>query len=178
MKKSVSFILAAVLAVSLAACGSPGSSSKTESSPAASSSENPSSSESDEGTTPSAEESTEEKSEANSQEPVSGIENSLEEMIAQVYEHTSKLYTDGLVTQTIDMTDADTVQFLLGLTSAEGVNPLKWVCVGAEKVITASYGNYILLVMSSEEIAADVYEAFRTAFGEDVSEAISRSNLM
>ena len=42
----------------------------------------------------------------------------------------------------------------------EGVNYRKWVCVAAEKVLVSSCGNKILMVMSTEEIVDDVYNAF------------------
>lgn len=211
MKKLVTLMLAAALTLGLAACGSSGSSSKPESSPAASSSENPSSSESDEGTTPSTEESTEDSSEASSE--AGAEEGSLEYMFNQIYEKTPNVSQMALMTQQVDLTDADAVQYMIGLTSVEGVeeaavsdamitvvpysaalvkvkegtdieaiaasiregvDPRKWICVEADKVITATYENYILMVMASEENADEVYEAFKTVFGEGVSEAVTR----
>ena len=44
----------------------------------------------------------------------------------------------------------------------ETVNYRKWVCVAAEKVLVSSCGNKILMIMSTEEIVDDVYNAFLT----------------
>ena len=44
----------------------------------------------------------------------------------------------------------------------EGVNYRKWICVAAEKVLVSNCGNKILMIMSTEEIVDDVYNAFST----------------
>ncbi len=50
-------------------------------------------------------------------------------------------------------------------TIKNNVDYRKWICVSAEKVYTASSGNVVCLVMSSEEVAKPIYENFKTLAG-------------
>lgn len=45
------------------------------------------------------------------------------------------------------------------------VNPIKWICVGAEKVYATSSGDVVCLVMASEEWAKPIYESFKSLAG-------------
>ena len=42
----------------------------------------------------------------------------------------------------------------------EGVNYRKWICVAAEKVLVTNCGNTIMMIMATETIVDDVYNAF------------------
>ena len=42
----------------------------------------------------------------------------------------------------------------------ENVNPQKWVCVEAEKVIVENKGNIIILIMSNNDLAKKIQENF------------------
>lgn len=42
----------------------------------------------------------------------------------------------------------------------ENVNPQKWVCVEAEKVIVENKGNIIILIMSNNDLATKIQENF------------------
>lgn len=57
----------------------------------------------------------------------------------------------------------------------ESVNYRKWVCVAAEKVLVSSCGNKILMVMSTEEIVDDVYNAFLTVTQNSASAPITKA---
>ena len=213
MKRLISLILASVMAFGLVACGTPSSSSQEEGTPEASSPAAEDSTEaSSEETDPATEEGTESLSEDDTQGGAE--EGSLEAMFEQIYAQTENVSQIALMSQNVDLSDAESVEYLLGLTSTddietaviseaminaiaysaalvqvkegadmdaiateirEGVNPAKWVCVIADTVITATYDNYILMVMSSQENATEVYEAFKSVYGEGVSEAVSRS---
>ena len=48
----------------------------------------------------------------------------------------------------------------------DNIDTMKWVCVTAEKLYATNSGNIIFLVMSTEELAKPVYEAFKTEAGE------------
>lgn len=50
-------------------------------------------------------------------------------------------------------------------TMSEKVDPRKWICVTAEKLYATSSGDVVVLVMSSEEWAKPVYEAFKDLAG-------------
>ncbi len=55
------------------------------------------------------------------------------------------------------------------------INHRKWVCTGAEKVLVADSGNYIMLVLSTPDLCTDLYEGLKTKFGaENVGEALQR----
>lgn len=57
----------------------------------------------------------------------------------------------------------------------EGINLRKWVCVSAEKAIVANCGDKILMIMSTEVIADDVYAAFNTVASGAASPALTRA---
>lgn len=50
-------------------------------------------------------------------------------------------------------------------TMSEKVDPRKWICVTAEKLYATNSGDVVVLVMSSEEWAKPVYEAFKDLAG-------------
>ncbi len=45
------------------------------------------------------------------------------------------------------------------------MNPRKWVCVEAETTWVKTSGNYVLMVMSTEDMAGAIEENFNTVFG-------------
>lgn len=45
------------------------------------------------------------------------------------------------------------------------MNPRKWVCVEAETTWVKNSGNYVLMVMSTEDMAGAIEENFNTVFG-------------
>lgn len=57
----------------------------------------------------------------------------------------------------------------------ESVNHRKWVCVAAEKVLVSNCGNTILMVMSTEEITDDVYNAFGIVASGSASQPLTRA---
>ena len=57
----------------------------------------------------------------------------------------------------------------------ESINLRKWVCVSAEKVIVSNCGDKILMIMSTEVIADDVYAAFNTVASGAASPALTRA---
>lgn len=57
----------------------------------------------------------------------------------------------------------------------EGINLRKWVCVSAEKAIVSNCGNTILMVMTTEEMADDVYNAFGIVASGNASPALTRA---
>ncbi len=57
----------------------------------------------------------------------------------------------------------------------ETVNMRKWMCVGAEKLIVSNCGNTILMVMGSEVMADDVYNAFTAISNNTASPALTKA---
>lgn len=57
----------------------------------------------------------------------------------------------------------------------EGVNYRKWLCVAAEKILVASCGNVIMMVMASEETVDDVYNAFNTVSNGAAANPLTRA---
>ena len=57
----------------------------------------------------------------------------------------------------------------------EGVNYRKWMCVAAEKVLVSNCGDTILMVMASEEIVDDVYNAFNIVASGNASPALTKA---
>lgn len=57
----------------------------------------------------------------------------------------------------------------------EGVNYRKWICVAAEKVLVSNCGDTIMMVMSTEEIVDDVYNAFSTVSSGNASQPITKA---
>lgn len=57
----------------------------------------------------------------------------------------------------------------------EGVNYRKWICVAAEKILVSNCGNKILMIMSTEEIVDDVYNAFSTITENSASAPLTRA---
>ena len=48
----------------------------------------------------------------------------------------------------------------------DNIDTRKWICVTAEKLYATNSGNIIFLVMSKEELAKPLYEAFKAEAGE------------
>lgn len=110
----------------------------------------------------------------------------------------------SVMTQSLEVTDAETVQAFTGLENGnnleylvvsepmmssqayslvlakvkDGVNPdevskamndniniRKWICVSAEKVYTTSSGNVVCLIMTRSDLAATIYNKFKTLAG-------------
>lgn len=57
----------------------------------------------------------------------------------------------------------------------ENIDTRKWICVEAEKVYITNHSNLICLVMSSEEWAKPVYNAFKEVVQEKVGEELNKS---
>lgn len=57
----------------------------------------------------------------------------------------------------------------------EGVDYRKWICVAAEKVLVTNCGDTILMIMSTEEIVDDVYNAFNTVAMEKAEEPVTKA---
>ena len=57
----------------------------------------------------------------------------------------------------------------------DNIDMRKWICVSAEKVSVTNYENVIFLVMSSEEWANPVYEAFKEEVGGTVGKELERT---
>ncbi|MBE6772109.1 MAG: hypothetical protein E7547_08205 [Ruminococcaceae bacterium] len=57
----------------------------------------------------------------------------------------------------------------------EGVDYRKWICVAAEKVLVTNCGDTILMIMSTEEIVEDVYNAFNTVAMEKAEEPVTKA---
>ena len=55
------------------------------------------------------------------------------------------------------------------------INTRKWICVEAEKVYVTNHSNLICLVMSSEEWAKPVYNAFKEIVQNKVGEELEKS---
>ncbi len=56
----------------------------------------------------------------------------------------------------------------------DGVNYRKWICVAAEKVLVASCGDKIIMIMSTIEIVDDVYNAFNAISENTASQPITK----
>lgn len=59
------------------------------------------------------------------------------------------------------------------------VNPAKWICVSAEKMIAANFGEDVFFVMAEAEMADTVYQAALKAAGNQftvISEALEKVN--
>lgn len=137
------------------------------------------------------------------------LEGTLAEIAGKIYENAENFQVAVGDAAEIDLSNADSVKYMLGLDSADGiaeavssdamitavaysmclvrvqdgtdtdalkekmlngVDPRKWICVGAEKVITASCGDVILLVMGAADTADSVYNAFAAVSGGTASE--------
>ena len=48
---------------------------------------------------------------------------------------------------------------------SENVDPVKWICVSAEKIYATSTGNYAFLVMTNKDLTDSVSNAFKTKAG-------------
>lgn len=57
----------------------------------------------------------------------------------------------------------------------DNVDTRKWICVTAEKVYATNSGNVIFLVMSSEELAKPVYEAFKKEANGQIGKELERT---
>lgn len=134
----------------------------------------------------------------------------LTNLVDSLYAENENLYP-SLMSQLIDVTDSETVNYMTGLENgddlealivsepmmssqayslviakvkdgastdevakkmSENINMRKWFCVSAEVLYATSTEEYAFLVMSSEEMAKPVYEAFKAeleVFGEEYS---------
>lgn len=144
-------------------------------------------------------------------------EGSLEDLMTAVYE---KNPVEIMLEQTtaVDLTNADMVNYYLGLSDAsnvseavfsepsmssqaysvclvrakdgadieelkesiiDGINPRKWICVGANKIIVSNYGNVIILIMVdnslSETLNGDLYNAFSHVVGGTLGNKLERN---
>ncbi len=59
----------------------------------------------------------------------------------------------------------------------EGVDPIKWICVNADKVVVVNSGNLIMMVMADEETTEDVYQAFSAVTEGNLGEKLERSGV-
>ena len=123
----------------------------------------------------------------------------LTNLVDTLYAGNENLYP-SLMSQVIDVTDSETVNYMTGLENgddlealivsepmmssqayslviakvkdgastdevakkmSENINMRKWICVSAEVLYATSTEEYAFLVMSSEEMAKPVYEAFK-----------------
>ena len=123
----------------------------------------------------------------------------LTNLVDTLYAGNENLYP-SLMSQVIDVTDSETVNYMTGLENgddlealivsepmmssqayslviakvkdgastdevakkmSENINMRKWICVSAEILYATSTEEYAFLVMSSEEMAKPVYEAFK-----------------
>ena len=142
----------------------------------------------------------------NSAEAIPVEINSVEDLTAfvdEIYAGNENLFP-SLMTQVVDLTDADSVAYMTGLengddleylvvsepmmssqayslviakvkdgadadklakTMSDKINMRKWICVSAEVVYATSTDELVFLVMSSEEMAKPVYDAFKTKVG-------------
>lgn len=61
----------------------------------------------------------------------------------------------------------------------KGINPRKWICVGADKVVVSNYGDVIALIMTdsglSESLTEDLYAAFTQVVGGELGEKLERT---
>ena len=134
----------------------------------------------------------------------------LTNLVDTLYAGNENLYP-SLMSQLIDVTDSETVNYMKGLENgddlealivsepmmssqayslviakvkadvntdevakkmSENINMRKWLCVSAEVLYATSTEEYAFLVMSSEEMAKPVYEAFKNeleVYGEEYS---------
>ena len=132
--------------------------------------------------------------------------NSTEDLTAfvdKIYEGNENLFP-SLMTQAVDVTDADSVAYMTGLengddleylavsepmmssqayslviakvkdgvdadklakTMSENIDMRKWICVSAEVLYATSTEDLVFVVMSSEEMAKPVYDAFKAKVG-------------
>lgn len=132
--------------------------------------------------------------------------NSAEDLTAlvdELYAENENLFS-SLMSQTIDVTDAESVNYMTGLKNgndleflvvsepmmtsqayslviakvkdganadviakemSENINMRKWLCVSAEVLYATSTEDLVFLVMSSEEMAKPVYDAFKNKVG-------------
>jgi len=51
----------------------------------------------------------------------------------------------------------------------DNCNPRKWICMGAEYVLVAGNGDYVMLAMSSKENCENLLKSFEAKFGKDDS---------
>lgn len=143
-------------------------------------------------------------SESVSELPDSDLGNELSNLIDKIYNGNENLFS-SLETQVLELTDADTVNYMTGLENgnnlkslvvsepmmssqayslviakvkdgvdadtvakemSENINMSKWICVSAEVLYATSTEDLAFLVMSSEEMAKPVYDAFKNEVGE------------
>lgn len=150
--------------------------------------------------------------------PSANYEGSLEDLMAEIYEENPVELNLGPATA-IDLTDADNVNYFLGLSNADdikeaissepmmssqaysiclvrtedgadidtlkqdildGINPRKWICVAADKVIVTNYGDVIAMIMTDSSLSTtltdDLYNAFANVVGGETGEKLERTS--
>lgn len=71
-----------------------------------------------------------------------------------------------------DESDVETVKKEM----VDNIDTRKWICVEAEKVYATNYKNLICLVMSSEDRALPVYNAFKDLAGNNIGKELTKSS--
>ena len=139
----------------------------------------------------------------------------LTKFVDELYVGNEELFP-SLMTQAIDMSDADSVKYMTGLSSTENVEAVvvsepmmssqayslvlvkvksganadaiakemsenidmrKWICVSAEVLYATSTEDLAFLVMSSEEMAKPVYDAFKKKV-ENIGEEYTKAEVV
>ena len=139
----------------------------------------------------------------------------LTKFVDELYAGNENLYP-SLMTQSIDMSDADSVKYMTGLSSTENIEAVvvsepmmssqayslvlvkvksganadaiakemsenidmrKWICVSAEVLYATSTEDLAFLVMSSEEMAKPVYDAFKKKV-ENIGEEYTKAEVV
>jgi hypothetical protein len=196
MKKILSFTLATLMLTAvLASCAKEGDM-NDDNTPAVTTTSSPDNSNTTDTTAPS--------DESSDTTADSKLEESLTDIFAAIYE--KRKVGIMLGTNTLDLTNADSLAYNTGLSSADniievvmseamigsqanssflmrvedgadidaikqaiinGINPRKWICVGADKVIVCNSGNIIYMVMSADNLipAEELYNAFAEVVG-------------
>jgi hypothetical protein len=98
----------------------------------------------------------------------------IKEAVASEPMMSSQAYSVCLV-RAKDVADVDTLK----QTILEGVNPRKWICVGADKVIVTNYGDVIAMIMTDSNLSPtltdDLYNAFTEAVGGVTGKKLERT---
>lgn len=226
-KRFMVMMIAAVMLVSLAACGKKNddsnSSAPEASTESASAGEESTTPEDNEDTTP---EDTEASTEDTNGEPSTGEENEeptldaasaeLADLIAQIYEKTTVVNSSAMWDTTpVDLSSSDTSVYFIGVGPEgveaavysepmmnvdpyslclirvsedadidqmkedilNGVDPIKWICVSADKVLVVNSDNLIMMVMANEEAVNDVYNAFSAVMDGNLGEKLERGGV-
>lgn len=147
--------------------------------------------------------------------PVDVNSDELTKFVDELYVGNENLFP-SLMTQAIDMSDADSVKYMTGLSNTENVEAVvvsepmmssqayslvlvkvksganadaiakemsenidmrKWICVSAEVLYATSTEDLAFLVMSSEEMAKPVYDAFKKKV-ENIGEEYTKAEVI